>query len=188
MATKAEEERARKEEADLREQRQAEASRRQQEDSRGNNPAAREEEAKRKAGDEGKADQEERRRQEAARNQNWVAYRKKALLYARPWMPGEDISNIAILPEDAAAHSPKSGDMIVYNPADQNEQWLVERNKFGVQYQLATEEEVEEAEKVMKGGDEHDDQAPKKPVDRSKPVQPKSPPTMASSQAGRATA
>ncbi len=60
-------------------------------------------------------------------------YRRKQIAELRPYVPGEstlvgegaDQIQISVSQEDAAAGSPKQGDMIARNPKNHRDQWLV---------------------------------------------------------------
>ena len=61
---------------------------------------------------------------------NFKQYRRKQIAELRPYICGEDISNISISQEDLKNGSPKEGDMIARNPKNHNDQWLVARAYF----------------------------------------------------------
>lgn len=60
----------------------------------------------------------------------WNQYRRKGISEMRPYIPGEDITNISISEIDKIDGSPKEGDMIARNPNNHNDQWLVAEKKF----------------------------------------------------------
>ena len=57
--------------------------------------------------------------------QDFKQYRKKQLAEMRPYVEGEDVSQVSISPEDSAKGSPKVGDMIARNPTNHLDLWLV---------------------------------------------------------------
>lgn len=59
-------------------------------------------------------------------------YARKQIAELRPYVEGEDIfgKNISLATVDAAAGSPKIGDMIARNPANHEDQWLVAKKYF----------------------------------------------------------
>lgn len=57
-------------------------------------------------------------------------YRRKELGELRPYVRGENMTNISISGPDREAGSPKAGDMIARNPADHNDKWLVAKAYF----------------------------------------------------------
>lgn len=68
---------------------------------------------------------------------DWKQYRKKALGEARPYVPGEDLSNISVGPEDLNKGCPKEGDMIMRQPHNHSDQWLIEAEQFKNTYDPA---------------------------------------------------
>ena len=56
----------------------------------------------------------------------WKRYRRKGHSELRPYVPGEDLSEISVNKEDI----PKEGDMIARNPDNHNDQWLVSKEYF----------------------------------------------------------
>lgn len=57
-------------------------------------------------------------------------YKRKGLSEMREWKEGDDMSAIAVSPEDAKNGSPKYGDMIARNPKNHLDQWLVAKQYF----------------------------------------------------------
>jgi hypothetical protein len=58
-------------------------------------------------------------------------YRKKIVAAElRPYVIGEDVSDISITTVDAITGSPKEGDMIARNPINHADQWLVAKKYF----------------------------------------------------------
>lgn len=62
--------------------------------------------------------------------QNYV---KKAVQPMRPYVPGEDLTNISVSAED----TPEEGGMIAQNPKNPNDQWYVAKQFFLDNYEPA---------------------------------------------------
>lgn len=60
-------------------------------------------------------------------------YRKKGISEMRPYIPGEDLSNISVSQED----NPKDGDMVSRNPKNLSDQWLVDAAYFADNFEEA---------------------------------------------------
>jgi hypothetical protein len=60
----------------------------------------------------------------------FAQYRRKQIAELRPYRPDEILVRVSISPEDAAAGSPKLGDMIARNPKNHDDQWLVSARYF----------------------------------------------------------
>ena len=56
----------------------------------------------------------------------WKKYRRIGLSEMRPYVPGEDLTDTSVSPED----TPKLGDMIARNPTNHDDQWLVAKEYF----------------------------------------------------------
>lgn len=69
----------------------------------------------------------------AQRNHVWKKYKKKALQEMRPYVPGEDLSEISVSQED----SPELGGMIARNSDNPKDQWYVAKDFFENNYELA---------------------------------------------------
>jgi hypothetical protein len=63
-------------------------------------------------------------------------YRKKQVAEMRPYVAGEDMTDINVTPTDAANGSPKEGDMVARNTVDHSDQWLVSAKFFEENYKL----------------------------------------------------
>jgi len=61
-------------------------------------------------------------------------YRKKALVEARPYIPGEALDGVTVNPKDTDAGSPKAGDMIARQPHDHSDSWLIAATAFASTY------------------------------------------------------
>jgi len=57
-------------------------------------------------------------------------YQRKQIAELRPYVKGEDTSNVSISDADLDAGSPKTGDMIARNPKNHNDKWLVAEKYF----------------------------------------------------------
>ena len=62
-------------------------------------------------------------------------YRRTQIAEMRPYDPSDDMSAIAVSPEDRKAGSPKPGDMIARNPANHADQWLVAAAYFAANFE-----------------------------------------------------
>ena len=65
----------------------------------------------------------------------FTKYHRKQIAEARPYEPGEDLELVALSPEDKKAGSPKAGDMILRNPVNHNDQWLVAAAYFAANFE-----------------------------------------------------
>ena len=54
-----------------------------------------------------------------------------------PWVPGFDMANVSISDADIRNGSPRAGDMIARNPKDHNDKWLVAKQYFEDNLELA---------------------------------------------------
>ena len=63
-------------------------------------------------------------------------YRRRQLAELRRYVPGEDMTRISVSDVDAAAGSPKAGDMIARNPKNHTDQWLVSAKYFADNFEL----------------------------------------------------
>lgn len=62
---------------------------------------------------------------------NWKLYRKKLTQPMRPYIPGEDLSNVSVTDCD----TPELGGMIARNPNNPNDQWYVSKEFFQENYE-----------------------------------------------------
>ena len=63
--------------------------------------------------------------------QKWKRYNRKAIpAVMRPYEPGEDLTGVSVGHEDRANGSPKVGDMIARDPANESDLWLVNADYF----------------------------------------------------------
>jgi hypothetical protein len=67
---------------------------------------------------------------------NFVQYRKKQIAELRPYIPGEDVTDISISVPDYIKGSPREGDMIARNPTNHKDQWLVNKEYFENNFEL----------------------------------------------------
>ena len=70
----------------------------------------------------------------------FTKYKRTQIAEMRPYEPGPDNASInfgmiAVSPEDKKAGSPKAGDMIARNPANPNDQWLVNAAYFAANFE-----------------------------------------------------
>lgn len=61
---------------------------------------------------------------------DFTPYRRSQIAELRPYMLGESLEGVSISAADAAAGSPKAGDMIARNPKNHADQWLVAAQYF----------------------------------------------------------
>jgi hypothetical protein len=64
------------------------------------------------------------------RSAHFTLYRRKQIAELRPYIPPESLERVSISAVDAAAGSPKLGDMIARNPKNHADQWLVAAQYF----------------------------------------------------------
>ncbi len=57
-------------------------------------------------------------------------YWRMQIAELRNWEDGDDMARVSVLAADREAGSPKRGDMIVRNPKNHDEQWLVSAQYF----------------------------------------------------------
>ena len=62
----------------------------------------------------------------------WKKYRKTALQEMRPYIPGEDLSNVSVSKED----TPEEGGMIARNSKNPNDQWYIAKDFFEQNYEI----------------------------------------------------
>lgn len=62
-------------------------------------------------------------------------YRKKSIQAMRPYIPGEDLTGIAVNTEDM----PEEGGMIAVNASNPKDQWYVGKKFFADNYELVGE-------------------------------------------------
>ena len=70
-------------------------------------------------------------------------YRRSQIAELRTWEPGDDMAGVSISAEDARAGSPKAGDMIVRNPKNHADQWLVAAAYFADNFEPLEKAEFE---------------------------------------------
>jgi len=63
-------------------------------------------------------------------NKDWAQYKRKGLSEMRPYVVGEDVTNVSISQADLDNGSPLEGDMIARNPKNHDDQWLVAKKYF----------------------------------------------------------
>lgn len=62
----------------------------------------------------------------------WKKYRKMTIQEMRPYIIGEDLSNISVSKEDI----PEEGGMIARNSSNYNDQWYVAKDFFLKNYKI----------------------------------------------------
>ena len=67
----------------------------------------------------------------------WNNYKRKGLSEMRPYIDGEDVSHVSISEADRQNGSPMVGDMIARNPKNHDDQWLVAKQYFEDNLELA---------------------------------------------------
>ena len=60
----------------------------------------------------------------------WKQYKRKGLSEMRPYIAGEDMTQVSISAQDKENGSPQVGDMIARNPKNHADQWLVAKKYF----------------------------------------------------------
>lgn len=63
------------------------------------------------------------------------SYRRTQTTEARPYVPNESMDGISISRPDLENGSPKVGDMILRNPANHEDKWLVAKAYFSVNFE-----------------------------------------------------
>lgn len=63
-----------------------------------------------------------------------VIYTKTTPIGAIPWTPGMDIAGVSVSPADGRLGSPKTGDMIAFDPEKPSDQWLIAGAYFRANY------------------------------------------------------
>ena len=66
-------------------------------------------------------------------SKEWKKYRKTACAEMRPYIPGEDLSEVSVSPED----TPGEGGMVSRNPANHRDQYYVAADFFKQNYEPA---------------------------------------------------
>jgi hypothetical protein len=67
---------------------------------------------------------------------NFKQYRRKQIAELRAYEPGETLSErISISAADRENGSPKEGDMIARNPVNHDDQWLVAKDYFEMNFE-----------------------------------------------------
>ena len=62
----------------------------------------------------------------------WNMYRRIGMLEARPYVPGEDLTNVSV----SDTNIPGEGGMIARNPENHAEQWYIAADYFAKNYQF----------------------------------------------------
>lgn len=64
-------------------------------------------------------------------------YRKRELQPMTPWTDESSMSGVSVSEADSDAGSPKTGDMIAFNPSNSEDRWLVAKKFFEDNYVVA---------------------------------------------------
>jgi len=64
-------------------------------------------------------------------------YQRVDMAELRPYVPGEDLKGVSISEADLKAGSPKPGDMVARNPKNYDDTWLVAKEYFEDNFDLA---------------------------------------------------
>jgi len=67
----------------------------------------------------------------------WKHYKRKGLSEMRPYTEGDDMTRVSISVADKENGSPCVGDMIARNPNNHGDQWLVAKEYFEANLELA---------------------------------------------------
>lgn len=67
--------------------------------------------------------------------ETFKSYRRTQTTEARPYIHGESMDGISISRPDVENGSPKVGDMILRNPANHEDKWLVAKAYFAVNFE-----------------------------------------------------
>ncbi len=67
----------------------------------------------------------------------WKFYRKTSTQEMRPYVPGEDLTEISVSPEDTPGPRGGFGGMIARNSENYHDQWYVAAEFFAKNYELA---------------------------------------------------
>jgi len=84
----------------------------------------------------------------------FIKYQRKQVAELRPYVKGEDTSNVSISDEDILAGSPKTGDMIARNPKNHKDQWLVAKQYFEDNFEPLHEQVAMSARAAAQARDE----------------------------------
>jgi hypothetical protein len=67
----------------------------------------------------------------------YLKYRRTQIAELRPYVSGEDLTDVSISSADRNAGSPKKGDMIARNPKNHADRWLVSKAYFETNFEKA---------------------------------------------------
>jgi hypothetical protein len=71
--------------------------------------------------------------------EDFVYYSRITMVEMRPYVAGEDMTNIYVDVVYADKGHPKEGDMIARNPKDRDELWLITGESFAVDFESLAE-------------------------------------------------
>ncbi len=63
-------------------------------------------------------------------NDAYTQYRRRQIAELKPYVVGDDLTQVSISITDLEEGSPKEGDMIARNPKNHNDKWLVAAQYF----------------------------------------------------------
>jgi hypothetical protein len=69
----------------------------------------------------------------------FVNYSRITIVEMRPYVIGEDMTNVYVDAALAEHGHPKEGDMIARNPRDRGEQWLMTKENFSANFETMAE-------------------------------------------------
>jgi hypothetical protein len=78
---------------------------------------------------------------ELTRSQDWREYRKRGIVLVRPYLLGEDISQVLIAEKDRRAGHPMAGDLIA-REGDGRDLWLIPAPEFATHYELIADQHL----------------------------------------------
>ena len=67
--------------------------------------------------------------------QQYSRYRRTQIAELRPYIEGEDMTDISVSTADLKNGSPKTGDMIARNPRNPEDRWLVAQAYFRANFE-----------------------------------------------------
>lgn len=73
---------------------------------------------------------------------NWQRYKRLGFAEAKPYVYGDDMTDVSISAKDLADGSPKTGDMIARNPDSHKDRWLIARTYFEKNFETTPSEVV----------------------------------------------
>lgn len=74
-----------------------------------------------------------------ATEDQFVQYSRITIVEMRPYVEGEDMTNVYVDPVLVEHGHPEEGDMIARNPRDRDEMWLMTRENFSTNFETMAE-------------------------------------------------